>query len=257
MPPHAERLDSWKAIAEYLHRDQRTVRRWEKTMGLPVRRVPGVRGSSVFAYVEEIETWLQRAGPEAESIADAPRQPALVTVARLRPRGRWMMAAAAAVVMAIGFMMWWRLPSHASATPLRFQVTPTGVVATDSYNRERWRYTFPVDEQAYLPEGLPWAAPRDGAGVFVLVSNRQRRINRSSLGGVLLSLGADGRLRRQIVLDDRIGFGEHGEARYGPPWNCLNFRMDDRAGAPRLAVAAHHEVWWPGLAVSDLHGPTK
>src|SRR4051794_40980885 len=59
VPPSPERLDSWKAIADYLHRDVGTVRRWEKTLRLPVRRVPGRRGHSVFAYVSEIEVWLQ------------------------------------------------------------------------------------------------------------------------------------------------------------------------------------------------------
>ena len=33
----SDRLDSWKAIASYLDRDAATVRRWEKTRGLPVR----------------------------------------------------------------------------------------------------------------------------------------------------------------------------------------------------------------------------
>jgi hypothetical protein len=35
------------------------MRRWEKQLGLPVHRVPGARGSSVFAYTGEIKAWLQ------------------------------------------------------------------------------------------------------------------------------------------------------------------------------------------------------
>ena len=31
-------LESWKAIAAHLSRDVRTVKRWEKSEGLPVRR---------------------------------------------------------------------------------------------------------------------------------------------------------------------------------------------------------------------------
>jgi len=31
-------LESWKEIAGYLKRTERTVRRWEKEKGLPVRR---------------------------------------------------------------------------------------------------------------------------------------------------------------------------------------------------------------------------
>ncbi|HVZ23327.1 MAG TPA: hypothetical protein VG871_19780, partial [Vicinamibacterales bacterium] len=53
------RLDSWKAIADYLRRDVATVRRWEKSLGLPVRRVPGGPGHSVFAFTAEVDAWLQ------------------------------------------------------------------------------------------------------------------------------------------------------------------------------------------------------
>jgi TolB-like protein/Tfp pilus assembly protein PilF len=52
------RLDSWKAIADYLGRDVRSVQRWEKQRGLPVRRIPGEKGSAVFAYTAELDQWL-------------------------------------------------------------------------------------------------------------------------------------------------------------------------------------------------------
>jgi len=51
-----ERLDSWKEIAAYLKRDERTVRRWEKE-GLPVHRRVHRKQASVFAYREEIDAW--------------------------------------------------------------------------------------------------------------------------------------------------------------------------------------------------------
>jgi hypothetical protein len=52
----AERLDSWKAIAAYLKRDERTVRRWEKE-GLPIHRHLHARKASVYAYSSEIDSW--------------------------------------------------------------------------------------------------------------------------------------------------------------------------------------------------------
>ena len=36
-----DRLDGWKEIASYLGRSVRTAHRWEKRLGLPVRRVEG------------------------------------------------------------------------------------------------------------------------------------------------------------------------------------------------------------------------
>ncbi len=69
------RLDSWKEIAGFFGRDERTVRRWEKERGLPVHRVPGVGRSMVFAYTDELKEWLK--GREAELLAgDAEALPA-------------------------------------------------------------------------------------------------------------------------------------------------------------------------------------
>jgi len=60
-----DRLDSWKAIAEYLDRDPTTVMRWAKERGLPVYGVPGEgqRHRAVYAYKAEIDAWLKNPAP--------------------------------------------------------------------------------------------------------------------------------------------------------------------------------------------------
>jgi len=50
-------LQSWKEIAAYLERDVRTVGRWAKENGLPVRRHGTGKGSSVYAFPSEIAAW--------------------------------------------------------------------------------------------------------------------------------------------------------------------------------------------------------
>src|SRR4051812_34808523 len=53
------RLQSWKEIAAYLGRDVRTVIRWEKERGLPVRRDNSGPGRpTVYADSAELERWL-------------------------------------------------------------------------------------------------------------------------------------------------------------------------------------------------------
>ena len=52
-----ERLDSWKEIAVYLHRSERSVRRWEKDERLPVHRHMHSKSGSVYAYREELDRW--------------------------------------------------------------------------------------------------------------------------------------------------------------------------------------------------------
>ena len=53
-----KRLDSWKAIAEFLGRSLRTAQRWHDCNGLPVHHFGGHKGS-VFAYEDEIDHWLE------------------------------------------------------------------------------------------------------------------------------------------------------------------------------------------------------
>ena len=44
------RLESWKEIADYLRTSVRTVQRWEKVEGLPVRRHPHAKQDTVYAF---------------------------------------------------------------------------------------------------------------------------------------------------------------------------------------------------------------
>lgn len=64
----SERLVSWKAIAAYFERDERTVRRWEQERGLPVHRFPGGEKGRVFAYASELDEWLHSGAVNEESV---------------------------------------------------------------------------------------------------------------------------------------------------------------------------------------------
>jgi AAA-like domain len=65
--PQGRRLDSWKEIAEYLHRGLSSVQRWEREEGLPVRRHVHTTGGSVFAYTRDLDEWL--AGRDSSTMA--------------------------------------------------------------------------------------------------------------------------------------------------------------------------------------------
>jgi tetratricopeptide (TPR) repeat protein len=54
-------LNGWKEIGGYVSRDIRTVERWEKQRGLPVRRVPGAGRATVYALTSELDEWLESA----------------------------------------------------------------------------------------------------------------------------------------------------------------------------------------------------
>ncbi len=51
------RLDSWKEIATYLGRSEKTARRWETRERLPVHRLLHEKAGSVYAYTGELDAW--------------------------------------------------------------------------------------------------------------------------------------------------------------------------------------------------------
>jgi tetratricopeptide (TPR) repeat protein len=75
-PLVGRRLDSWKEIAAFFGRSERTVKRWEVERGLPVHRVPGSGRGSVFSYTEELSEWLKGRSQELEDDSEPVETPA-------------------------------------------------------------------------------------------------------------------------------------------------------------------------------------
>src|ERR671925_1576362 len=51
-------LSSWKEIAAYMGKGVRTVQRWERQFGLPVRR-PNAKSHVLFAIPQELDGWVK------------------------------------------------------------------------------------------------------------------------------------------------------------------------------------------------------
>lgn len=245
MSDPADRLDSWKAIAEYLQRDERTLRRWEK-QGLPVRRVAGSAGHSVFAFKSEIDAWLVRRptaapGPASTGVSEPiPVIPPSRTYRVLRP------ALALVLLLAIA-LSWQMLAPDATGQVLKATISQTGVTAVDDRGGEVWRHDFPFDVLTLLSHTAAdptVVARREPAGVYALTSFVVRRGDAVHGGGALRFFGMDGRLRQTFSFDDRWTFSDG--RTYEGPWALTDFRVDDRYGR-RIAVAAHHLEWWPSI----------
>ena len=93
--PSQHRLDSWKEIAAYLHRDVTTVQRWEKREGMPVHRHLHDRSGSVYAYGSELDGWLQSRKLRSEEGKEPPLEAAVDSQRAPRPKGtlwprRWL-----------------------------------------------------------------------------------------------------------------------------------------------------------------------
>src|SRR5687768_10919310 len=73
-----DRLDSWKDIAAYLHRDVSTVQRWEKREGMPVHRHVHEKLGTVYAFRSEIDVWSRGRGVQLTQLEGPEPEPALV-----------------------------------------------------------------------------------------------------------------------------------------------------------------------------------
>lgn len=105
---NGRRLKTWKEIAAFFGCDERTVRRWEESFGLPVRRVPNSPRSAVFAYEDELRSWLNEersGGPHPDSLQSGAgrRNKLLSAVGKVPPR--WLIAML--VVMAVALATVW------------------------------------------------------------------------------------------------------------------------------------------------------
>jgi hypothetical protein len=167
------RLTGWKEIAAYLNRGVRTVQRWEKENGLPVRRFGTSKPESVVAIPQEIDAWLETAqgisarsgplvpGPDAAANGEADDSPSQELLCQGPPPlfGRiWLlrMSVVALATAVTVFVIWagWgssRLtrqgaPAKLSVTgaaPVNWYVDLDAVGVTDINGNAIWRHTFP------------------------------------------------------------------------------------------------------------------
>ena len=114
-----DRLDSWKEIAAYLNRSERTVRRWEAREELPVHRLQHDKRGSVYAYARELDAWrASRRLPEDEADAPSARRVAI----------RWWAAAGAVILIALALVI-----------GLRWRAADTLVLERGTASEEAWQ----------------------------------------------------------------------------------------------------------------------
>jgi len=107
-------LDSWKEISAYLSRSVMTCQRWERQLDLPIHRLDGTPRARVFAYPDELDSWLTEKLHSREAKAELER-----TRSRRARRAAAMAAVGLLVLATVGGLAW-RLYFHPLvATPAR------------------------------------------------------------------------------------------------------------------------------------------
>ena len=184
-----DRLDSWKAIAAHLNRSVRTVTRWEREEGLPVRRHLHSKSGSVYAYKAELDDWWKSRGATVDA-SDSVRESS-----RSRRTTRvWIVAATLAVLVALSASVWLsreRPPSVPDSRLVPLTTYP-GVEGPPSLSPDGNQVAFErngdlfvkqVDGEALVqvtrtgesesapawsPDGRQLAFTRDGQGTFLI-----------------------------------------------------------------------------------------
>lgn len=101
-----QRLDGWKVIGAHFDRDRTTAIRWANERGMPVRRMPGGKTATVFAYTAELDAWAAGLGnrPAAEVTPNPPpklpRDPEIAALF-LQARSAWAQRSGESMLEAI------------------------------------------------------------------------------------------------------------------------------------------------------------
>jgi TolB-like protein/Tfp pilus assembly protein PilF len=145
-------LDSWKEIASWFNRSEKTVRRWEEREGMPVHRQLHNKRGSVYAYPDELRHWWESRKlpetPENDGPALQAQNPEIVTpyskvTSHHHPKSRpplpsrsWLWLLLAAGSLMIGAYAWYIMYRN---------VEPTYAV------KEPLPYSLPIHSLAVLP----------------------------------------------------------------------------------------------------------
>lgn len=128
-PQEQDRLDSWKQIAAYLNKSERTVRRWQELEGLPVHRHLHQQKGTVWAYRSELDGWL------------ANRTAAPIPASPPDPGRRWLLPVLAALAAA-GLLFWIFRPAPPKPLETAVLTALPGMEYGASISPDGSRYAF-------------------------------------------------------------------------------------------------------------------
>ncbi len=269
-PPLPDALNGWKEIAGHLGKSPRTVQRWERDLGLPVRRIPTPDGGSiVFASRAELDEWRARQAEAAADLTDAegdgvePAAPVVETGAPDRvaaapvvhpPPGWWrrpvpawaMAAVAAAAVGATVAVERVRDPG----TPASLEFEGRELWAYSDGGRPLWTHTF--DRVASRPESYKLqtnlSADIDGDGTNEIVAGVRFAAPRDSsdVSDAVYVFTDDGAVLWAVQPDVTL---TEGERTFEGPWHVRDVVTGMSARGPRTWIAYSHHTWWPGFVL--------
>lgn len=264
------RLNGWKEIAAHLGKGVRTVQRWERDYGLPVRRIGREGGEIVFAFKDEIDRWTLESAPRrdsagADEVETSSERPAevVVSAAPTRPRRSFIgpVVAAASVAFAL-LLVAIRTGWPGVSQPARAMVENRMLFVSNADREPLWSHELDFEPSvgAYnyrdpsrgRSKVIVTDLDLDGRNEILLAVSSAAKNARQGLR----VFNADGSTRFQIEPNPTIQFGAE---RFVGPWAVYKvFVLENPDRTRSIWIAFIHGLWFPTLLVEvDAHGKTK
>jgi hypothetical protein len=239
--PDGERLDSWKEIAAFVKRDERTAMRWAKEQGMPVRRAPGSRRARVYASRAELTRWLTE---RQESTV-----PAQIPVPPPPRFTKWFVAAGillGVIVLSIGVtVLKLKLPKYAHL-PADARFNEQSLIVLDSDGHKLWSHTFERKLNLVLdnpPSHFAWVADlldNGGREVIAVVPSALGPNEKDGTEFEITCFSDRGNSLWSYTPRETFRFGVH---ELHGPWKVLDLIVSKRKSSTVIYVALVHDAW--------------
>jgi hypothetical protein len=242
-----DRLESWKEIAGFIGRSQRTAMRWAKRRGMPVSQLPGGKGGGVYASRADIAEWMgMHPKPESEPEVENTLRP---TTLHRDKMWMWISATVLAVLI-LGLILATSSKSILrTGLPTQVKFRENGFDVFDGSNRELWSHSFsqrldgsilarsqPLEDLVRIDDFRG-----DGAREVLVVAPLRNGANPDDLFRVEVDMfSRSGTLLWSYVPQKSLQFGDH---TLQGPWNIYDVFVSNQGSKKTIWISAIHYVW--------------
>jgi hypothetical protein len=237
-------LESWKEIAAFIGRDERTAMRWAKEQGMPVQRSPGKRGR-IHGSRSEISSWLAGSGDSAE-----PAPESAVESTKQFGKQYIFVGLALLAILGIAATMWIRAIKKA-VLPASVVFSADSMQAKDADGRVLWTHSFSAPLDPRWAVGDDVSRLDDLVRITDLLGNGDREIiavapvqvgpnPQNSVKVEIDCFRHDGRLLWSYSPHETLKFGD---SELGGPWRLSALTVSRRGHAHSIYAAFNHHLW--------------
>jgi len=239
-----ERLSGWEEIGAYLRRSARTVQRWEKELGLPVRRVETKGGVVIYAEHGELDEWLRTRDPAeradeavAPSVIELPQPRPRVAAGLSRSRIAWA-GGIVALASALSLLLWPREARMLS----RIEIAGEILTAVDQHGAELWKHRFPTSltppgSEDPSTQALITDIDGDGQAEVLLTTHGRAMFER------FYCFNAHGKI---LFEEPPLSAKQYGEEIHSPPFlTRIMYPVPEASGRKAIWLASAHHLNFP------------